>query len=84
MRGHEEAIWDVLCLDNGDIWSASADRTIKIWKNGNCVKTLTTATDCVRGLIKIDNGIASVANDTILRIWDHDGNELAQGYGHTG
>ena len=29
---------------------ASADKTIKMWKAGSCVKTFTGHTDCVRSL----------------------------------
>jgi WD40 repeat protein len=30
LRGHELAVWAVLILDNGDIVSAAADKTIKV------------------------------------------------------
>jgi WD40 repeat protein len=50
LRGHSQAVWGVAVAPNGDIWSASADKTIKIWKGAHCVRTLSEGTDCMRGL----------------------------------
>jgi len=42
----------------------SADKTIRMWKDGKLVKVLNGHTDCVRGLCRIPGGgFASCGND---------------------
>ncbi len=51
----------------------SADKTIKVWKQHKCIKTITGHTGVVRGLALIpDIGFASCSNDRcfhLIRIW---------------
>ncbi len=51
------------CVCKGDIWSGSADKTLKIWRGGNCVKTIKDAEDCVRQLKSVPGtGIVCASN----------------------
>jgi phospholipase A-2-activating protein len=64
LKGHTAAVWAVLSLPSGDILTASADKTIKIWRDYKCIKTLTKHTDCVRGLALVPSvGFLSCGND---------------------
>ena len=40
MAGHEAAVWSVAMIpEGGFMLTASADRTIKLWKAGQCTLT---------------------------------------------
>jgi WD40 repeat protein len=44
--------------------TGSGDKTIKIWTNGKCRKTLTPHNDAVRGLSEVSGiGFVSASND---------------------
>jgi WD40 repeat protein len=81
LKGHEHAVWSVLGLPNGDIATASADSTIKIWRGTvgsmQCIKTMKSHKDCVRGLALIPGiGFVSCANDETLMVWSMGGDLL--------
>ena len=64
-------------LANGDIVSGSADKTIKIWNGGRCIKTFQAHEDAVRGLAILPGiGFVSVGNDGMLKAWTDDGTPL--------
>ena len=65
LLGHQGAVWTVLVLPNGNFLTGSADRSIKMWKNDKCIKTLTGHTDAVRALcvLPMAIGFASCSND---------------------
>lgn len=47
----------------------SADKTIRMWRNGKLVKVLNGHTDCVRGLCRTPGGgFASCGNDAYALI----------------
>lgn len=76
LEGHEQAVWAVLPVDSapGDLLSASADRTIRLWRRGEALHTFTGHTDVVRGLSIVQGiGFASASNDGSLRVWTLDG-----------
>lgn len=84
LTGHEQTVWSVLVLNNGDILTGSADKSIKLWRAGKCVKTITGHSDCVRGLCNYGNdGFVSCANDGSVRVWSYEGDLLQELYGHT-
>ena len=71
-------MWSVLELADGVIATASADKTIKLWQAGSCIKTLTGHTDAVRALQSVPGiGFMSAANDGTCRLWSAAGEELA-------
>ena len=70
-------MWDVLGLANGTIVSASADKTIRLWKGGRCEKTIQAHEDAVRALAVLPNfGFVSVGNDGMLKVWSDEGEPL--------
>ena len=48
-----------------DIYVAgSSDKTIKVWRGGNCERTLSGHTDCIRAVcVCTDSEILSCSND---------------------
>ncbi|RNA21933.1 WD40 repeat, partial [Brachionus plicatilis] len=73
-------------LQNGNIVSGSADKTIKIWDKDifKCLKTINGHNDSVRCLAIMQNGnIVSGSGDITIKIWDKDTFEcLKTIYGH--
>ena len=70
LEGHEQAVWSVLCLDDGGILTASADRSIKLWRTKTCVHTFLGHSDCVRSIALFPNvGFVSCGNDGSVRLW---------------
>ncbi|KAJ3049444.1 hypothetical protein HDU99_008906, partial [Rhizoclosmatium hyalinum] len=79
LTGHEQAVWAVMSAGDYGILTglfvftpskpltsrlASADKTIKLWKDGKCVRTLTGHTDVVRALAPLEGiGFLSASND---------------------
>jgi WD40 repeat protein len=50
--GHEQAVWDVLPAEDDAILTASADRTIKLWRGGACVHTVRKLIDSLESALK--------------------------------
>ena len=48
LEGHGGAVQCVLALPSGDLLTGSNDTTVKLWRGGTCVHTLTGHTDTVR------------------------------------
>jgi len=64
LDGHDQGVLAVLALSETDVVTGSADKTIRIWRNGKTIKKIEGHTDCVRGLCRMPNGgFASCAND---------------------
>ncbi|KAJ3028528.1 hypothetical protein HDV00_010188 [Rhizophlyctis rosea] len=62
----------------------SADKTIKLWREGKNVHTYTGHTDAVRGLALYQGvGFASCSNDSTIRLWSFNGDVLQELSGHT-
>jgi len=54
----------LLCIRRSLVLSGSGDRTVKIWRNGQCINTLTNHQDSVRGLADVPGvGFLSASND---------------------
>ena len=70
--GHTGSIRSVAVMENQNIVSGSADKTIKIWsqRTGECLHTLKGHTGDVYGVAALPtNEIVSASNDTTLKIW---------------
>ncbi|XP_050681679.1 phospholipase A-2-activating protein [Leptidea sinapis] len=85
LRGHQAAVWASIELGNCTYATASADKTIKLWKkNGELITSLTGHTDCVRSLAASSNEtFLSCANDASIKLWTNKGECLNTFYGHT-
>ncbi|KAF5295352.1 hypothetical protein FQR65_LT01542 [Abscondita terminalis] len=84
--GHTAAVWSVIQLQNGNVVTASADKTIGLFsKEGFRINTIQGHTDCVRGLADFPElkYFLSVSNDASIKVWSYDGSNLDTYYGHT-
>jgi WD40 repeat protein len=65
-------VFGITVLPDGNLATASEDKSIKIWnmKNNECLKTLNGHTDLVFGTVILDNGLlVSASRDKTIRIW---------------
>lgn len=71
LRGHESFIYSLACLPTGELVSSGEDRTVRIWKDGNCVQTITHPAISVWSVAVCDEtgDIVSGASDNIVRIF---------------
>ena len=66
------------------VYVASADKTIRMWKEGKEVQRFVGHQDVVRSLIEMPSlGFASCSNDSCIRIWTLNGECIRECYGHT-
>lgn len=57
----------------------SADKTIKLWKQDQCLKTFTGHSDCIRSLQLLDlnrGTFASTSNDGTIRLWSIEDDQI--------
>lgn len=87
LKGHTQNVWDVKFVNDKQLLSASADRTIRLWdlQTNKAVKTYTGHEDVVRALVVLsENEFVSASNDGTLRIWNiHTGIQSHVLRGHT-
>lgn len=86
LKGHQAAVWSIIELFNGTYATASADKTIKLWKkqDGALIKTLTGHTDCVRDIVMASSEtFLSCSNDASIKLWTNNGQCLNTFYGHS-
>lgn len=84
LEGHQLSVWDVKIIDGNTFLTASADRTIRLWKGDKEIQRFVGHTDVVRKLLLLPgNKFASASNDGTIRIWSLSGEVLATLTGHT-
>uniref|UniRef100_A0A0P4WEV7 Phospholipase A-2-activating protein n=1 Tax=Scylla olivacea TaxID=85551 RepID=A0A0P4WEV7_SCYOL len=89
LKGHEGPLWSVVVLpsegsNSPNILTASADKTVKLWKEGKVCTTYSGHKDCVRGLAVVNaTQFLSCSNDATVIRWSISGEILATYYGHT-
>lgn len=74
LHGHEAFIYSLAVLPNGDLASASEDRTVRIWRGTECIQTITHPAISVWSVaVCPETGdIATGASDKMLRIFTRD------------
>ncbi|KAI5860959.1 PFU-domain-containing protein [Durotheca rogersii] len=94
LTGNEEAVWDVLPLDEQTIVTASADKNIRIYDRRKVVagqlepRSTIYTPDVVRALCEVPKGhasgadFASASNDGIIRLWKLSGQQVGELRGH--
>ncbi|CAD5213180.1 unnamed protein product [Bursaphelenchus okinawaensis] len=83
LNGHKHSVWAVEFVPHQTdcFVTGSADRTIKLWRGNECIKTLEGHQDVVRSVIVLSNGnIISSANDSTLRLWSSDSGKCLEAY----
>ncbi|XP_066245153.1 phospholipase A-2-activating protein [Euwallacea similis] len=84
--GHTAAIWSIIQLRNGQIVTASADKTLGVWNStGQKLLSLSGHTDCVRSVTDFPElgTFVSVANDAAIKVWSYTGENINTYYGHS-
>ncbi|GAV55465.1 hypothetical protein ZYGR_0AV00960 [Zygosaccharomyces rouxii] len=77
LQGHSASVWDVKPIPTmpGHYLTASADKTIKLWKGSQCIKTFTGIHDDVVRHIEVINSeeFVSCSNDGKIKISNFEG-----------
>ncbi|KAI2463908.1 PFU-domain-containing protein [Annulohypoxylon bovei var. microspora] len=94
LTGHEEAVWDVLPLDENTVVTASADKNIRVYDLRTVVagevrpRSTIYTSDVVRALCQVPPGhpsgadFASASNDGVIRLWKLSGQLVGELRGH--
>lgn len=71
LHGHENFIYSIASTPSGEIISSGEDRTLRIWKDSQCVQTITHPAISVWGVAVCgENGdIVSGASDRVVRVF---------------
>ncbi len=71
LHGHENFIYCLASLPGGDIASSSEDRTVRIWRDGQCIQTITHPAISVWSVAACPDAedIATGASDKIVRVF---------------
>ncbi|KAK5123683.1 hypothetical protein LTR85_002319 [Meristemomyces frigidus] len=74
LEGHTAYIYSLAILPNGDIVSSSEDRTVRIWRNGESIQTITHPAISLWAVAACaeTGDIVSGASDNIIRIFSRD------------
>lgn len=71
LTGHENFIYSLVALPTGELASSGEDRTVRIWRNNDCIQTITHPAISVWGVaVCSENGdIVSGASDRKVRVF---------------
>lgn len=74
LEGHSAYIYNLAILPNGDILSSSEDRTVRIWRDGRCIQTITHPAISIWTVAACPEtgDIVSGASDNIIRVFSRD------------
>ncbi|KAJ1354251.1 hypothetical protein KIN20_011126 [Parelaphostrongylus tenuis] len=70
--GHTYSVWALAAIESnpGFYLTGSADKTIKLWRDDNVIRTFTGHNDVVRALLVISaEQFLSAGNDASIRMW---------------
>jgi phospholipase A-2-activating protein len=79
LQGHENFIYSLAALPDGQLVSSGEDRTVRIWKDQQCIQTITHPAISVWSVaVCSENGdIVTGASDRIVRIFTRAAERLA-------
>lgn len=74
LHGHEAYIYALAICPNGDIVSSSEDRTVRVWRDGQCIQTIMHPAISLWAVAACPEtgDIVSGASDKIIRIFSRD------------
>ena len=78
--GHENFIYSLVSLPTGELVSSGEDRTVRIWRGGQCIQTITHPAISVWGVAacSVNGDIVSGASDRKVRIFSRDSSRQAE------
>merc|ERR1711933_18000 len=69
-EGHEYQVTGVIVTKDGDVVSASLDKTMRLWRNGQCISVLKGHTGPILCLCALESGdIVSGSGDSSIKKW---------------
>ncbi|KAL8688467.1 MAG: hypothetical protein Q9218_005629 [Villophora microphyllina] len=78
LHGHENFIYSLASLPNGELVSSGEDRTVRIWSGNECIQTITHPAISVWSVAASENGdIVSGASDKKVRVFSRVQNRQA-------
>ncbi|EMR91178.1 putative polyubiquitin binding protein (doa1 ufd3) protein [Botrytis cinerea BcDW1] len=79
LHGHENFIYSIASTPSGEIISSGEDRTLRIWKDSQCIQTITHPAISVWGVaVCEENGdIVSGASDRVVRVFTRNSERFA-------
>lgn len=79
LEGHNAYIYNLAILPNGDIVSSSEDRTVRVWRDGICIQTITHPAISIWTVAACPEtgDIVSGASDNIIRVFSRDSERQA-------
>ncbi|KAK9806981.1 hypothetical protein WJX72_009418 [[Myrmecia] bisecta] len=70
LQGHSYQVTGLAVLSNGDLVSASLDKTLRVWRNGKCLHVLEGHEGPVLCVLALPNGdILSGSGDKTIKLW---------------
>jgi len=70
LAGHGYQVTSVAVTPEGDIVSASLDKTIRVWRGAECIATLAGHEGPVQAVVALPNGdLLSGAGDCTIKLW---------------
>lgn len=71
LHGHENFVYSLAALSSGELVSSSEDRTLRVWRDNQCVQTITHPAISVWSIaVCAENGdIVSGASDKVVRVF---------------
>ncbi|EPS96818.1 hypothetical protein FOMPIDRAFT_1038034 [Fomitopsis schrenkii] len=73
LSGHTSFVYSISVLENGDLVSGGEDRTVRIWRDGECSQTIVHPAISVWSVSAMPNGdIVTGCSDAIVRIFSSD------------
>lgn len=74
LEGHTAYVYSLASLPNGDIVSSSEDRTVRVWRSGQCIQTITHPAISIWTVAACPEtgDIVSGASDKTIRIFSRD------------
>ncbi|KAF2858023.1 PFU-domain-containing protein [Piedraia hortae CBS 480.64] len=74
LEGHTGYIYSLAVLPNGDIVSSSEDRTVRVWRGGECIQTITHPAISIWAVAACPEtgDIVTGASDNMVRVFSRD------------
>lgn len=74
LHGHEAYIYDIAIAPNGDIVGAGEDRTVRVFRDGQCIQTITHPAVSIWSVATCEEtgDIVSGASDKTIRVFTRD------------
>ena len=72
LPGHTDAVCALAALPDGTLASGSWDHTIRVWRDGVCLRTLKGHSDSVTSLAVLPDGMLASGSDVLtVRVWEN-------------